>query len=583
MSEMLKIWRSSLSRFGKFTTNPVPDGEETWNVNNVYTDAELAKIAGSGFNAVWVHGLLHSIVQTDDFPELGEYAAEHQRRLNELTERAAKHGIKVFLYMQPPRALLATHPIFKSHPEIGGQIEKMQGCDGEKVKVQALCTSHDSVKKYLRNAAAELARKIPNLGGIIMITASEYPAHCWSRRGRMMNASGHYEQLPIECPNCKDRTPSDVVNEVIQLMRDGIRSVNSVWKIIAWNWSWAMYEDAPCENIIGKLPKDVILMADFERGGKRTILGKERIMDEYSLGFAGPSKQFKDSWELANRCNLKMMAKLQIGTTHELATVPNLPIIGNVYRKAVNARKMGLAGFMGTWNFGNMITVNTAALNHFLGANISDDQDLELRKFATEYFPNCEPAQINTAWNKFAEAMNSYPFSIPYLYVGPTNYACILPMEPAPLTGKSSGRSWLMDERGDNITDALEGYTIDEVIEGFTQLSAVWQTGVDALAKGLKNAPSKHAEEELDNARVCGYLFNSTKHFCKIFKLRNDWHDNKRAEYNAIAAAELENLRKLLPLVEKDLRFGFHIEAFGYQFDAAQIKAKIATLEKQLS
>ncbi|MDD2404006.1 MAG: hypothetical protein PHV75_08075 [Victivallaceae bacterium] len=580
--DMLKIWRSSKSRFGKFTVNPVPEGEETWNVNKVYTDAELAKIADSGFNAVWIHGLLHSIVKTDDFPELGEYAAEHQQRLNELTERAAKYGIKVFIYMQPPRALLTTHPIFKNHPEIAGQIESLQGCEGDMVNVQALCTSHESVKKYLKNAAAKLAEKVPDLGGIIMITASEYPAHCWSRRGRMMDANGHYQINPIACPRCKDRKPGEVVNEVIQLMRDGIRSVNQDWKIIAWNWSWAMYEDAPCENIIRNLPSDVILMADFERGGKRTILGKERIMDEYSLGYAGPSKQFRDSSEIARLYNRQMMAKLQIGTTHELATVPNLPIIGNIYRKAVNVRKMGLAGFMGTWNFGNMITANTAALNHFLEENISDDQALELRKFAETYFPGCHAGNIAEAWDKFAEAMDFYPFSIPYLYVGPTNYACILPMEPAPLTGKSSGRSWLMDERGDDISNAIAGYTIDEIIEGFNCLTKIWGTGVELLAEGLANVPSAHAEEELDNARVCYHLFKSTENFCKIFKIRSNWKAEKLPEYHAIAEAELKNLRLLLPLIEKDSRFGFHIEAFGYQFDAEQIKRKIETIEAQL-
>ncbi len=583
MNELLKIWRSSKSDFGKFSRRYNPAGEETWNVLEAYTDAELKSIADSGFNAVWIHAKLHNIVQTPDFPELGTDAAEHQRRLSTLIERAAKYGLKVFLYMQPPRALVEDHEVFKNHPEIMGQREELQGCDHtEMVAVRAMCTSTEPVKKYLYNASAELARQLPGLGGIIMITASEYPAHCWSRRGRIFTANGDWAFSEMECPNCRDRKPWEVVNEVIQLVRDGIRSQSGDLKIIAWNWSWTMYEEAPCWNIISNLPIDVIMMADFERGGKRMILGKERTMDEYSLGFAGPSAQFSESWELAANRGLKVMAKLQIGTTHELATVANLPIIGNIYKKAVNVNKMKLAGFMGTWNFGNLITANTAALNYFLEDGVSQDQEQALNDFAAYYFPGADTGKVAAAWGKFADAMNFHPFSIPFLYVGPTNYACILPMEPKPLTGKPAGRSWLLDERGDDMTESLAGYTIEEVIEGFRGMIAEWTQGVELLAAGLNGINSKHVEAELDNARVCLYLFTSTLHFCQVYALRREWDDKFLPQYREIIAAELENLKKLLPLVEKDVRFGYHIEAHGYQFDAPRIKAQIASLESQL-
>ncbi len=578
MKEMLKIWRSPRSAFGKFSRDYNPAGEETWNVNTAYTDEELQSIADSGFNAVWVHALLHNIVQVPEFPELGQDAAENQRRLNQLIEHAAAHGLKVFLYMQPPRALPEDHPVFLNHPEIRGQYEELTSDSRGKLRVCAMCTSTESVKKYLFDAAAELARKLPGLGGVIMITASEYPAHCWSRRGKIYQGKGE----PVSCPLCKDRRPAEVVNEVIQLMRDGIRQESQSYKIIAWNWSWKMYEEPPCWNIISNLPKDVILLVDFERGGKRTILGKERSMDEYSLGYAGPSQQFSESWELATNSGLEVMAKLQIGTTHEMATVANLPIIGNVYRKAVNVRKMDLAGFMGTWNFGNMITANTAALNYFLGNNVSSDQEQALKDFAGEYFPGANTAHVAAAWGKFAEAMGFYPFSIPFIYMGPVNYACILPMAPAPLTGKSTGRSWLDDERGDDMSDSLGEYTIDEVITGFGRISELWPLGVELLVSGLENSPSLHADEEINNARVCGHLFTSALHFSQVFKLRKNWHAQHLPQYREIIKAEVANLKNLLSLVERDSRMGFHIEAHAYQFDAPRIAKQIEILESQL-
>ena len=37
----------------------------------------------------------------------------------------------------------------------------------------------------------------------------------------------------------------------------------------------------------------------------------------------------------------------------------------------------------------------------------------------------------------------------------------------------------------------------------------------------------------------------------------------------------LENLREVLPILQRDIRFGYHVEAHGYQYDADEVAAKI--------
>ena len=74
--------------------------DETVTADAVYTDDVLAGIAQSGFNGIWVHGLLHHLVSEDLFPELGLNATIHQEKLGMLIERAAKYAIKVYIYMQ---------------------------------------------------------------------------------------------------------------------------------------------------------------------------------------------------------------------------------------------------------------------------------------------------------------------------------------------------------------------------------------------------------------------------------------------------------------------------------------------------
>ena len=380
-----------------------------------------------------------------------------------------------------------------------------------------------------------------------MITASEFPAHCVARRGRVLGAFGEISYVPVECPRCAQRKPEDIVSEVIALIRDGIRSVSNDLAIIAWNWSWSFYVDIPCAEIIRKLPEDVILMADFERGGFKDVLGhKQHKIDEYSIGYAGPSEQFQASFELARELGLSCMAKLQFGTTHELATVPNLPVLGNLFRKADFLRKNNLAGFMGCWNFGNMITANTAGFNYFLSKECPDDKNLALQAFAERYFPGCRPDRVVAAWDNFADAMNSYPLCIPYLYAGPTNYALAMTPRPEPLSGKSAGRSWLLDERGDDVSGAIADFSLDEIMEGFKLLSEKWRAGTVLLSTGLNGVSDKHAEEELANAEACRAAFRSTYNVFRTYKLRKEWNRDKLPEYLKYAADELENVKRVL-------------------------------------
>lgn len=577
MNDTIRIWRSPLSAFGHFQRQADSMHEETVTALDAYSDEELAKIAASGFNAIWVHGNLNNVVETAVFPELGLDAELHQQRLNSLAERAARHGVKVFMYCQPPRAIPAENPFWQQHPDVAGQAEIMTDDHGKEVELLSLCTSTDKVKTFLHQAAAELAKKVPALGGIIMITASEYPSHCWARRGRIMLADGSFVKAEMQCPRCAARKPESVVAEIINLVRDGIRSVSKDMKIIAWNWSWTFYVPAPCDEIISALPEDVILLVDFERGGRKVILGKERIIDEYSLGFAGPSEQFTKSLHAAEKRGLKVMAKLQFGTTHELATVPNIPVLGNVFAKADAVRKMGLAGFMGCWNFGNMITANTAGFNAFLSGKLSDNCKTALQAFAAEYFPGCATVSVAAAWLKFGEAMDCYPFSIPFLYSGPANFAFILPMEPAPLTGKLVGRSWLLDERGDDMSAALTDYSIEEIIASFEQLSALWHEGMETFRTAVGN--STPAMDETATVRVCYHMFRSIVNFCKVYHLRKHWNDGLLPAYQVVITDEIANLEEVLPILEHDSRFGYHIEAHGYQYTATAIRKKLESLQ----
>ena len=577
---MLKIWRSAYSRFGLNTEFPDDLQDETVTAEKSYSDAVLKEIAAYGFNAVWIHGQLHHIIRHPRYPEFAPHDRQHLQALKVLCARAQKFGIKVYLYLQPPRAIPESHLDFwKAHARDGGHSQELCGDDGKRFSMRSLCTSIPEVRAYIRDSFAELTRQLPELGGFIIITASEYPAHCYScrncRPGPVRPRKLIMDHVATDCPRCGKREPEDVVVELIHTIRDGVRSSSSEMQLIFWNWSWSMYIDPPCTAIIERLPKDIYLLADFERGGYRK---DGTFINEYSLGYSGPSEQFLETRAAADKVGIRVLPKFQLGTTHELATVRSIPVISNLFRKAEYIRRTGLDGFMGCWNFGNLLSTSLKAFMEFLDFAEDISCDEALRRFAWKTYPGSDPGKITAAWHFFSEAMEQYPFSIPVLYSGPQNHSLALIPGKGTLSGKKVGRSFLPDERGDSFIDSeSEEFPLDEIIRRFGLMAEIWKKGTDLL---LETLPADN--RDLGNALICGAVWKSAFNMFRIYRLRKSWNDSMTGEWLRIIREELNVAEFVLPYVEKDPEQGWHIEGDFYSFNAEMIRKKIAAMRKIL-
>jgi len=60
-----------------------------------------------------------------------------------------------------------------------------------------------------------------------------------------------------DCPRCSMRNSWEVIGELIQTFRDGVRSVGSATDVIAWDWGWG---DELAAKLIPMLPRDVALL-----------------------------------------------------------------------------------------------------------------------------------------------------------------------------------------------------------------------------------------------------------------------------------------------------------------------------------
>ena len=566
----IKIWRSPDSKFGVWVEHPDDLQDETFQAQYTYTDEVLQKIASDGFNGIWIHGQLHNIVKTSHFTEFAPNAEQHQQAIKTLAMRAAKYGIKVYLYMQPPRAIPVSYQQFwQNHADAAGQHLHVYGDDNRQFEVNSICTSTKYVQDYLFEASANLASQLPELGGIIIISASEYPAHCYSRRNIRLNSARKRKMqmdfVAPSCPRCNQREPEEIVIELLHTIRNGVRSVSKDLKLIFWNWSWTMYLDPPCEEIISKLPKDCILLADFERGGIRK---DGTFINEYSLSYAGPSEQFRDSFEIARKYGIEVMAKLQIGTTHEIATVLSLPLISNIFKKIKFIKENNIAGYMGCWNFGNLDSANTAAVNFFAELENTVEENAALQAFAESYFPDCDSAKCTEAWQFFAEAMQNYPFCVPFIYTGVINHSLGLLPPPGKVGEKTVGRSWLPDERGDDYRESITDiFPLDKIIDSLNAMAQKWQNGMELLTQSIGNNNDRHSETEYGNAFIIGKIIEAAANLYEIYRLKLNWQEDSMPVYQNLASKHKKILQSALPYVRKDPVQGFHLEGQFYSFN----------------
>ncbi|MCM8817372.1 MAG: hypothetical protein NC913_07695, partial [Candidatus Omnitrophica bacterium] len=396
-----------------------------------HPDWYLEEIAKEGFNAVWLHCILRDIVCSNVFPEFGRKQSEQIPALNEMVEKAGRYGLKVFLYFCEPRGFPENDVFWKKNADVKGQSSNLGNIGMLKGVYYALCSSTQKVKDYLYRSSYDLFKKVPGLGGVFMITASEFPTHCYSHypKWKIKFTDPYIEKLikrPFDCKRCEKKEPCDIVAEIITIVNRGIKDASACADVIAWNWSWYIIEPDPQKKLISQLPQDVILMGDFERGGYKKMFGKRLEIDEYSLSYTGPSPRFKKLFSEAKKRKMKVMAKIQIGSTHELVSIPYIPVPYRIAEKIYRMKKMGVNGYLGCWIFGGDVSPMSK-----VAGKLSSFPCLfpakAIRQVAVEEFGEKPSKYILKAWKHFSNAWKNYPFSVPFLYFSPMNYATAYP------------------------------------------------------------------------------------------------------------------------------------------------------------
>ncbi len=547
-----------------------------------YHDNILMRLAEHGFNGIWVRGSFRHFAKVSVFPEFGKDSDRILARLRDLAQRAARFGINVFLYLNEPLGMREDDEFFKNHPQCRGSASVHK-------PMINLCTSTPEIKTYLRESAEYIFTRVPELAGCAMITASEYPSHCWCRSGISIDNPEERIGEVTSCPRCIERTPQEVVGEIVRLIRDGATVGRPDAEIITWNWSWAMWEPDPQVGVLAALPPETIVMGDYERGEPAEALGFAYTNDEYNIKVVGPSRRFKGVAAFMQEQNRPVYARIQIGTTHENPDIPYLPVPSKIAQKYHTLRETGVAGMMTCWNFGNMPCLGTEVAGEFSWSPQPEVTD-GLLAVAARNFGEAVAEDVVSAWEIMARAHDDFPGSIPVMYHGP------LSRGPAFLfmfdqIDKAFPNSWLLDKdiRGDQLTWATP-FGPEKVLECYRSEVSKGAEAVEILQAALKKTSGEDHRRLAREAGVLEFHLIQTRSGANVvdFLLRRDefYASTQPAEraalldrMEAVCRDETENAERAIPLLEADPRLGWHGEAYGYMISPELVRQKLEGLQ----
>ncbi len=497
-----------------------------------FPEALLADYAKSGVNAVWLQGILYTLVPWLGVPELSDKWELRQQGLRRLVERAARHGIKVYLYLNEPRALPKAG--FAAHPEWAGAADR-------KDDLVAFCPQVPEMLQALRRAVGQLSRAVPGLGGFFTISMSENLTHCYSRSAQEVHA----------CPRCADHTPAENVSLVLNAIYDGIRDAGTGQNLIAWSWGWNPAWD---EEVLETLPAPVKIMCVSENSLPTECLGISGQVNDYSISKVGPGPVAIRQWQLAQKHGHTAIAKVQLNTTWEISAVPCLPVPQLVRQHVENIRQHGVDDFLMSWTLGG-----------FPGGNL-ELVTRTVREWAEARFSGGQVDEVLRITQGFSDAFRQFPFhECSLIYTGPTNFgsANLLYRNPTGYAATMVGFPY------DDVPTWCGDHYPEEILEtAFANMTEMWETYLEQL-RALPASPGKTDLWNLAEACYC-HLRSS---YCQIAFIRRR-NAGKFAATRPLLEEEIELAQRLLKVQSEDSRIGFEASNH-YAYNAQDLLEKI--------
>jgi len=424
--------RISRCFFGPIKRPPMNRDELMDNVD-YYPDEYLNRLVHEGVNGLWLSIQFRDLCPSRFFPEHGKHSSRRFEKLRQTVKQCSRFGIKVYCYCNEPTAFghsdymipfssMEKNPWFKGHKEYNelGDI------------VHFFCTSSKKGQEYLEECTRFIFSQVPGLGGLINITNGERATNCYS-----------YPQnfFKNNCPRCAKRKPWDVYHDALAAMARGVKKAAPEAEFISWLYAPAIISDdsssaeekkKALRQIVAHAPRDTIIQINFESNGKVKQCGRDLIAYDYWLAWPGPSDFFADCATSALKAGVNVSAKIQVGCSHENATIPFMPVPGSLFRKYGAMKDLGVSSVMQCWYFGNYPGLMNKAAGElsFLPFPASENEFLE-NLAAKDWFGSQK--KIMKAWKNFMKGYANFPIALSFTWYGPLHCSMVWPLHLFPV------------------------------------------------------------------------------------------------------------------------------------------------------
>ena len=510
-----------------------------------YPDEYLRRLASSGVNGIWLQETLRNLADFPFDPSLSPDWRVRIKNLHKLTLRCARYGLGVYLYLNEPRSLPPS--FFEKYPELRGQKDE----NGN----YCLCTSVPKVQEYLYGALKSVAEHVPLLKGVMTITMSENPTHCYSKKWTDNMTEG------TECPHCRCRQPEEVAAELNNIFCRALHEGNGKTKLIANLWGWSDFMGWTEKQLlhgIDLLDKNVGVLCVSEYGKQFRRGGVESQVIDYSISVIGPSAISVKALTYAKAAGHRIWAKIQVNNSWECSAVPYIPAFDRMLEHITNLKRLGVSGLMMGWSLGGY---PGGALSLCCMACGTGEPDIEYW-YNKVYGKRAQ--DVRDAVRVFSEAFGEFPFSIDVLYQGGQTLGCANMWS----IEFSSRSSTMVCFTFDDCEKYTQPYGVQTYIAQMRRLTERWREGL-ALLRGKKG---NLAFKELKRCAEGVYIHcRSAALLAEFSSLKGNIVAN-RQRLLACVREEMSLTKRLYSLVSKDAKIGFEMTNHYYYTPALLIE-----------
>ena len=534
-----------------------------------YPDEYLKRLAREGVNGLWLTGELRELTRTS-YTEADPLADRRLAKLNRTVEKCAKFGIKTWLFMIEPKIVPVNDPLFAKHPELFSQRTHYRGRD-----CMVMCSSKPDCRRYLSEATQDLFTRVPKLAGFINISHGERTTSCLAYIYATNDFRGHFR-----CPQCTDIPPWQVHCQTLGALAAGMKAANPDAEAITWP-----YHSMPCPTrsqwvyeLASHVPSNCIFQYNFESGALKEQLGKVRNGGDYWLSWEGPSNNFREMARRVREKGTRLSAKIQVGCSHEVATVPFIPAPGLLYRKFKAMKEVGVTDVMMCWYFGNYPGIMNKAAGYLAYEDFGkEDEKSFLLRLAQDDWGG-ESQRVVRVWQAIAEGYRNYPMSNCFQYYGPVHAGVAWPLYPD-VSAKNLEPTWEPYKKlsGDVIGECLENHTLDEALALMRRATDSFdfvRDDIDALER--KFAGSRAREGDVRVMRALAIQFAAAREVLAFYAARRG---RDITGMRSALRKSRELTKAILPLSEADSRLGFHSEAESHLYHPALLRWRLEALD----